>query len=74
MKEREEKMKYYEFVVCKNGFMVGSYNRKADAIETAHRYETEYPDEDITVKAHVYSKPINSFDVWNYYMYSYDVQ
>lgn len=71
-------MKYYEFCVIKtgvvkDGVMYGSYNRKQDAIDVAKKLREKYPDEDISIKAHVYSKPLDAWDVGNYYLYSYDV-
>lgn len=66
-------MKYYEFVVTKDGWLYGSYNRKKDAIKSADDLRIKYPDSQIAIKAHVYSKPLDAWDVGNFYLYSYDV-
>lgn len=66
-------MKYYEFVVCKDGWMMGSHKRKADAIASANRLMDEYPGHEVTIKAHVYSVPLDRYDCGDFYLYSYDV-
>lgn len=65
--------KYYEFCVIKNGWMMGSYRRKAEAIEDAKRYTAEYPGQTVAIKAHVYDVPLDRYDVGDHYLYSYDV-
>lgn len=67
-------MKYYEFVVIKDGWMWGSYKWKKDAIEKADKLQSEYPDSKIKIKAHVYGKPLDTWDVGDYHLYSYDVR
>lgn len=66
-------MKFYEFVVIKNGWMMGSFQRKSDAIDAAKEYANEWPEQLIEVKAHVYDAPLNQYDVGDHYLYSYDV-
>lgn len=65
--------KYYEFCVIKNGWMMGSYRRKAEATEAAKRYITDYPGQTVAIKAHVYAVPLDRYDVGDHYLYSYDV-
>ncbi len=65
--------KYYEFCVIKNGWMMGSYRRKAEATEAAKRYITDYPGQSVAIKAHVYDVPLDHYDVGDHYLYSYDV-
>ena len=65
--------KYYEFCVIKNGWMMGSFHRKAEAIEDAKRYMAEYPGQTVAIKAHVYDVPLDRYDVGDHYLYSYDV-
>lgn len=67
-------MKYYEFVVIKDGILVYSCNRKQDAVASAEKFHTKYPGSKINIKAHVYGKPLDTWDVGDYYLYSYDVQ
>lgn len=66
-------MKYYEFVVIKNGWMMGSFRRKSEAIEAAKKYANEWPDQTVEVKAHVYDAPIDRYDAGDHYLYSYDI-
>lgn len=66
-------MKFYEFVVIKNGWKMGSFQRKSDAIDAAKEYANEWPEQLIEVKAHVYDAPLNQYDVEDHYLYSYDV-
>lgn len=65
--------KYYEFCVIKNGWMMGSFRRKAEAIEAAKCYITDYPGQPVAIKAHVYDVPLDHYDVGGHYLYSYDV-
>lgn len=67
-------MKYYEFVVIKDGILADSRNRKQDAMESAEKLQAKYPESKISIRAHVYSKPLDAWDVGSYYLYSYDVQ
>lgn len=66
-------MKYYEFVVTKDGWMMGSYKRKADAQAATAELIKKYPGHSVAIKAHVYSVPLNQYDVGDHYLYSYDV-
>lgn len=66
-------MKFYEFVVIKNGWMIGSFRRKSEAIEAAKKYANEWPGQTVEVKAHVYDAPLNQYDVGDHYLYSYNV-
>lgn len=66
-------MKYYEFVVIKNGWMMGSFRCKSEAIEAAKTYANEWPSQTVEVKAHVYDAPLNQYDVGDHYLYSYNV-
>lgn len=66
-------MKYYEFVVNKNGLMMGSFKRKADVQASAAGYIAKYPGQPVAIKAHVYSVPLDRYDVGDHYLYSYDV-
>ena len=52
---------------------MGSFQRKSDAIDAAKEYATEWPEQLIEVKAHVYDAPLNQYDVGDHYLYSYDV-
>ena len=67
-------MKFYEFVVLKNTWMMGSFARKAKAIAYADNLRNKYPDAEIEIKANVYAKPLEAFDVGEHYLYSYNVQ
>ncbi len=67
-------MKFYEFVVCKNGLLMGSFARKSEALAYADSLRNKYSDSEVTVKAHVYGKPLDAYDVGDYYLYSYDVR
>ena len=42
-------MKFYEFVVIKNGWNMGSFQRKSDAIDAATEYANEWPGQLIEV-------------------------
>lgn len=67
-------MKFYEFVVTKSGWMMGSYKAKAAAIAEAKRLMADWPGEVVSIKAHVYGVPLDQFDVGDHYLYSYDVE
>ena len=67
-------MKFYEFVVIKGGWMMGSFARKQEALAYADNLRNKYPDAEVTVKANVYAKPLEAYDVGDHYLYSYDVQ
>ena len=70
-------MKFYEFCVCRDlekySVIEGSFARKSEAIVYADKMRDRYPGANIHIKAHVYSKPLDAFDVGDYYLYSYDV-
>ena len=66
-------MKSYEFVVVKNGWMMGSFRRKAEAIAAAKKYATEWPGQPVEIKAHVFDVPLDQYDVADHYLYSYNV-
>lgn len=67
-------MKYYEFCVIKNGFMMGSFDNKQSAFSWSSELRSKYPDSMIEIKAHVYSKPLSAWDVGDFYLYSYIVK
>lgn len=67
-------MKYYEFCVIKNGFMMGSFDNKQSAFSWSSELRKKYPDSMIEIKAHVYSKPLSAWDVGGFYLYSYIVK
>lgn len=66
-------MKFYEFVVIKNGWMIGSFRRKSEAIKAAKKYANEWPGQPIEIMAHVYDAPLDKYDVGEHYLYSYNV-
>lgn len=66
-------MKFYEFVVIKGGWMMGSFARKMEALAYADSLRNKYPDSEVAVKANVYGKPLDAYDVGDSYLYSYDV-
>lgn len=53
--------------------MMGSFKRKADAQASAAGYIAKYPGQPVAIKAHVYSVPLDRYDVGDHYLYSYDV-